>query len=1005
MQSQFFWNTWEKNERMPYKIFLGIFVSCLLLLIYALLTGSSNIIDYEILLQSETVPVVVDTIEVFPFNMDVKVDAIIFNEWFGGTDLKISPFITYVYLFLTWSGFIALMAVSTNLKGFWYYFGTALLIVFVLSLRVEILELFGTTNQVGVIIALIIFLPLSYYFHSFAKYASPGRRILAFTVASLIFGGIILVGSNIEDPLLHFATYSLPSPIIITVIFIFMVAHEILAGLLSAVTSGNMGEGNWKHFLLISIIYLVNLSLILLTEIGILEVSIIPVNVVIFLMISAILGIWGFKQRESQYNYLVYFKPFGGILYLAVGIVALSTIAYFLVTGNDQISESMGDLVLYGHLGYGVMFLLYIMTNFLGPLLDNEKVGRIMYNPQSMPYFTYRFAGIVTTLAMVFLQEWRIPVYNAFSAYYNTIGDIYKHQGDNLSAIGYYKKGHLYSNNNNRSNYSLAKIYEGEKEYDKTLEHYSRSNRLRPSTFSYLNQANVYFNNDSFFETLFILERAGKDFPESGTVANNLGLMYGRTEVIDSALYFLEKAYKSRKSDEVAKGNILSTLVKSNIEIPNTDSLTSLFRTSNYSNKANYIALKTSRGSVVEEKLDIADSAMNRISHAYVYNYLLNKVFDPDTSAFVLGRKLIEESENRFYTRRLKLALALNYYYKEDITRGFDQLKGIILGDYTWAADIYNLLGLWYMEKGDYRSASDYFNKSIENFGREALLNHAIATSFTEDKEQAIQAWEKLQKAEKGYADIARRVKDILRIENPGEMMDGEDIEKYQWLIFNTEKFSEELLNTLENPVLKARLYIRKAKEELENDHPGEALNALNKIPDLRVRDAYVAEQFNFLKMDLLAVMGNIPELAQELDSAPLPEVSLRSKFYKALIYEDNGEGDKAGEIYDKWALKDPFYEEFVISAASWYDQRNEFEPGYLFLLEAIKQNRHSVRLNKAYILYCGKWGSRAFGESQLVEFRNLVPEDEYRAVEERFYRLLYEWSVTDPEAASEEIQ
>lgn len=997
MQPLLFWKDWEKNEKTIYLAFLGLFAISLFTLIYALITGSGNVIDYEILVQSEIAPVVFKTIELFPFQMDISADSILFNQWFGGTDIIVKPFISYLFLILLWVAYSLLMAISTKLNGFWYYFSSALLIVFFLTQRLEILELFGSNDKTGLIVALILFLPTSFFIQSFRKNLSLAKRLLIFGITTLIFGALIALFSEADRPFLYMATYGLPSPIIIGLIFILMVAHEIVAGLLNGVTSGNFGESNWKHFLVITIIYLINLGSMLLNKIGLLDVNIFPVNAVIFLIVSSILGVWGFSQRESQYNYLFSFKPYGGLLYIAMGLICFSTISYFYITGNDAITKSFEDIIIYSHISYGLIFLFYIMTNFLGPLLDGEKVGRILYKPMSMPYFSYRLAGLFTMLGIIFVQEWKKPVYNAVSAYYNAIGDIYKYEGDNISAIGYYKKGNLYSNENNRSNYAIANIYETQKETDKTLEYYSKSNLIRPSSFSYLNQANVYFNSDKFFETLFILEEASIGFPDNGPVANNLGLIYSRTEILDSSLFFLEKAFNIRKSKKPAKSNILAALTKSDFSFSNIDSITAIYKEDGYINKANMLAYLTSQGKVMEEELELEDSVMNQLSHAYIYNHLINRIFEDDTSAFEIGRKSIENSENRFFTRRLKLALGLNYYFKEEITKGLDQIKEIVLGDYYWAAEIYNLLGLLYMDKGDYTTAQDYFRKSTENFGRKSILNYAIASSFESDKNKAISAWDTLKILLPEYSDMANNVVKIIAVESHTEMKDKSDSEKYQWLVFNRNKFNESLVQSLTNPTLKARLFLSKASEELENDHPDIALEYLNKIPDLKVQDAYISSEFNKLKCDLFAVTGNTEALALEISKNPFPEQSLRAQYYKAIIYLDNGKDELASQIFENYALKDPFYEEFVIAASSFYNRMNLFEKGYNFLYKAIQQNKNSIRLNKAYIFYCGKWGSANFGKYQLMDFKKLVSEEEYKAVEARFLQLLYEWKTTDP--------
>ncbi len=89
------------------------------------------------------------------------------------------------------------------------------------------------------------------------------------------------------------------------------------------------------------------------------------------------------------------FKPIGGLMYLAFALISFSTMAYALSSANDPLVEIFEDIIFYGHMAYGAMFLLYIIAIFFSTLIQNYQVSKIVYKPEYYPYYIYRMMGMI----------------------------------------------------------------------------------------------------------------------------------------------------------------------------------------------------------------------------------------------------------------------------------------------------------------------------------------------------------------------------------------------------------------------------------------------------------------------------------------------------------------------------------------------------------------------------------------------------------------------------------
>src|SRR6185295_9723421 len=184
------------------------------------------------------------------------------------------------------------------------------------------------------------------------------------------------------------------------------------------------------------------------------------------------------------------------------------------------------DLILYTHIGYGMVFLTYIISNFLDLLRKNMPANRVLYKPTAMPYFSYRFAGFIFTLAFLLYHTWMVPFNHFTSAYYTALGDVYATEGDAIVATGYYRRAHVAALYNQHAATVLAamerQIGNGSKE-----ESYLRdANEFLPTEFTLTNYSHYLHQSGKTLDEIIFLQKARKKLPSSSVINNNLALAF-----------------------------------------------------------------------------------------------------------------------------------------------------------------------------------------------------------------------------------------------------------------------------------------------------------------------------------------------------------------------------------------------------------------------------------------------------------------------------------------------
>jgi hypothetical protein len=172
-------------------------------------------------------------------------------------------------------------------------------------------------------------------------------------------------------------------------------------------------------------------------------------------------------------------------------------------------------------------------------------------------------------------------------------------------------------------------------------------------------------------------------FPHNGELQLNLGYLFEKSKLIDSAFYYYQSASTLADRAEIPTSNILALAAKS-FNPKALDSLINNTLSNNYvSYQANFRAIQKAR--LVTTEADIAlelnaDSSLNVPVFAYLYNSALNTTNLPQQNTqspklIELITKLESSQNNEAFREDLQFARSFLHYYQGDKILALDLMS------------------------------------------------------------------------------------------------------------------------------------------------------------------------------------------------------------------------------------------------------------------------------------------------------------------------------------------
>jgi len=954
MSSLFFWKEWHKEYRYTWYAMLGLFLTALVFLWVSYAQGADAVISWQRLQEQKEIETSVHSFRLGPFELTVPGETYIIFEYLNGSTIKPNTTASYLFLVILTLSAIILLSVITTAERFWFFIAMGLFILFVVSFRLEVLGLFGLFNRVPTLIVLTAYILPAFYFNRIRSSTPFLTRLAVFGSITLLFSIIIAMFATVNFPFYQLTITSFVPGLILSILFIIMVSHEIISSFVIVISQGNSKSLN--HLLIISTIYLINIIITCFHEIGVIDWSFLYINLYLLLTISALLGIWGFCHREALYGNIVSFYPFGALFFLAMGAICFATTAQLLGNANDPGVRIIRDVIIFSHTGFGFIFLIYLFSNYSPMLAKNLPVHKVLYTPTRMPYFTYRFAGLIVMLAFIFNSNWRQYVYHGISAFYNSGGDLYALEGNFTYAESFYEKARAQAFQNHRSNYALGSMRGNSYDLEDARDNYDDANSKRPTAYSLTNEGNTYFWEQKYYDAIRTYKNGLEKINNTGPLANNLGLSYIKIHRIDSAAYFLNQAREYKLTKNAAETNFFAMAAVEMLPM-NPDSVLRTFNSDFPGTLCNALALST----VVNKpfKIDsdpLADSVLNLYTATFLNNYIIKNAKEVDTTFINRAYAIASDSLNADYSEALKSSLSFAYYHQGNIQKALEILAEQIYLSQSYQGTFNYIMGLWALEQLNPESAAIYFSYADNYEFENAPFYMAIAQTEAGQIETALKAWDTVAvRGNRSQRLIAGQIKRILTLSSD-QVQSLTDAEKYQFCRYRIgledSVLFNRISNSFDNPNYKAQALLDLSRKYQEAGDLVSAIYYYQRIAGLELSDKRLYHEFRHFELILLATRREINLLAEQINNGIEFDASKRLEkiYYTALITEASGDTATARKNYTILANYNPYFEDGILSAYQFFLKHSDipFYP-YNILAEAVQVNTQSIRLWRAY--------------------------------------------------------
>ncbi len=978
MNNRWFWKSWSRVYKQHGYFLAAVVVLSLFFFAFYHFKGVNSVISWENFQEQKVVETSIHEFQQGPFEITIPVNVYLLFEFFQGGKLRPNLYISYVFVGVITLAFIYLITIFSALEKFWYFVASGLVILFLVSLRLDVLQVGGLGQNWFSIMVIAAYLLPSFYFNAFAKTSSFPFRLLIFVTVTLLIGISIYFLAGVKLPFLYLSVTAYVPALVLTVLFIMMVAHEIPAAFLYLTTQAQASKG-LRHFLIITIIYLFNLVLIYGHDHGFITWNILYLDIYLIFAVTVIIALWGWKHRENLYQGIMPFYPFGAYFYLAMASIALVTFAFLMGTANDAPLEALRDILVFSHLGFGLILLLYVFSNFLKIIDRNLSAWKVLYKPNRMPYETFRLGGLIVVISLMIYNDWKDYVNNSFAGFWNSMADLYVAIDEEDVAQLYYEQGRTYGYANHHANYAKAYYYSGEFQWQQSHDYYTRANLKRPSAFALANDANVYNWEENNFKAIFSLKEALGQLPGNPYLLNNLGLFKGKLHELDSSFYLLGAARDHAVSKDAAETNFTGIVAKELLPI-SPDSLASLFQSENTGVNANLLGLSAiTRLPLQKEITPLKEGSLNLHEATLLHNYIVAKALTISGTELEQAEKLARDSLNGNFEEALKNALAHAHYLQGNVAKALQMMSELSFVSATNQGKYNFVVGLWLLEQGDATAAAMAFRYAFNYNYKDAQFYLAMAETEDRNIPEALTQWEAVaQSGKEEERQVAARMKSLLQMTFMDALKSTDPI-KYQFSRYKVSTrdtvMFDVLINSIEQSSYKAQALTEMAVRQLEADRAATAKRFIDQALTMPVNSDGVQRLRQFTQLRILAALGELDDLAAQLQGITFSlDHKLEKLYYEGLLNEASGQQALADKAFAQLALSNPFFEEGIITAADYARKfSKDNSKAYTILAEAVQVNKTSVRLWKAYIGEALRLGYDDYAVSARTELQKLM--------------------------------
>lgn len=733
MRDQFFWLRWDSYFKNLFVALLILVGASILYVSLAYFIGESFAIGWTNSGEWTQSKVIIDQFEINQVPISQDNHALFLLESYDSANFQLHPWVSYIS-FTSLLLCLSIIVVILSYAELWYFIiGMGIYMLFLITGKTESIALFGMESRVPIILFLITTVGLSYYFHAYGERIHFKTRLALILILHALLFVIVENFATVSNGAILFSHYSFVTPLILTVVFILLTSKDTMHFFVvltsdSKLTISDAGNRGW-NFLIIGGLYLSNLFLLWFIKTGLIDVKMFLIPPVLLIIINVVLGIWMQKLKQNFLGSAIPYNPLGGILYLCLSIITLTTLATAYMTANDALANMIERLYIYIHLGIGLSTFIYVLINFWMVYIQPVEVYKVLFKPARISMFSMTLLGFLGVLALNFHSNF-ITLKLGKTGYHTHVGDAYFYYQDTLMGQEHYKEALYHARLTQKVNFVLAKHYESIDQKEAAFQCYQNLLVLNPTEYAYVAISNFYLHNNQLFPAIFLLKDGLNDYPSSDKLYNNLGYLYHNMNDTDSSIAFYEKA-ATLTSDEIPISNLLAYQAASG----NFEYCENLITTHTTFNSAafegNKLGYQVIAGIISSNPLPIAvtsDSIITPYNYTILHNYTLSHLKFKDSTLLPILNQYIRQPENDLLGEDLYISkLMYEFYSRTDVVDGLKRLREVALQ--TNNEDYFYLLANWQLRSGLYKEALDSYDHIMIKRQQWTYVQYLLAAS------------------------------------------------------------------------------------------------------------------------------------------------------------------------------------------------------------------------------------------------------------------------------------
>lgn len=1009
-----FWNQWPLSYRLFFWLIFLFMLSALGLWGYSHYLGDANVIEWQINGKAEPLRLLTEQIGRSFFNFSVSADIFLVTETFGAGDLVVPrwPYVVFGLIFLV--GAHLLLTAATDLPRIGYLAAIGIWIFTLARMNLSELRVLTEYGESALFVGLLsAYIVVSYIFHAFWTSVHPFWRFMAYNLIAAGGGYVALNYSYApqNDPLVHVVAHSTLMPVLCFAIFCLLVGHEVVRGIFWFFAARSGSPTRSREFIGMTLIYLANLlyGYLLFAEVFGNLGNLYHIPALYFFPVSAVLGLWGFRQMESWYGRFFRFAPTGAVMYVGLMLLATASLGFSTATANSPMIGVYHTLILVTHFGMGLGFMAYAFVNFGDFMNEGKPVWKVIFQPSRLPFVMSLMVGGLIAIGMLVADN--LFVYNQMIAgEANQMGDMEWRKGDLFEAKSYYAVGYNYDFRNHRTYYSLGTMARQQGDLHAALSFFVDALKREPSPYAYVAIADLQTALKAEKEALNTLRYGVERFPRSMELTNNLAMTYWKLDRPDSAFLCFEQ-WRNRalpwQDTRTTTANQIALLAASRVY----DRLDTVFgqqpdwqeHLPTLANEAAFRAVTGQPVSSLQTAL-VPDSLAGLPALCYLYNTALASSAATDSLLLNKITQQLYRPENAQYSSMLLLAKANLHDQRRDYAEAFKIMAALYDQNHSSNPYYAHLLGLRLIAAGRWKEAAYYLGQAAQRGQPEAALQQAIALAEAGLYSDAVSACAQIrQLGNPEEKAVAMRLLRCLVTDSlpPAALAKEDELTCFQYLHYQNLRMEDAAFDQVYGRLKNPDYQIQALSERiLRYTRQNDLLRAGTYFARLLSLKPAPATQYTFDRA-WIAYMALRPQadtaLLSTIQRTNWPPADQGWKaYYTGWVHENQNLPGVAEPQYREAIRQLPYEEQPYLRLAALLQAKGERQKAYEVLLSGVTTNRQSAALLQAYIRAALKLNLTTFAAQGMETLQFLIPASEWAD-----FQKIYEQDKAEAEAAT----